>query len=730
MARDDEAEIPTLDAPPIFAGRWRLEGMIGAGGMGAVYRARDLELDEVVALKVLTDVDAASLGRFREEVRLARKVTHRNVARTYDIGEHEGRRFLTMEHVQGPSLRSVMQRGPFSKNRARDVARQICAGVAAVHAEGIAHGDLKPENVLVTESGELKVSDFGLATVIERGEGGMVGTPVYMAPEQIEGGPPDRRTDVYALGVILHELFAGRRPWSGDTNDIMARKLVESVPPIAEELPGDVHALVIRCLSRDARTRPESAEEIFDALDGDPLALTGGRSALRGPARPDVALRVAVKTLTGESADDQYLAVALTSDLARILGTATELEVHAAPNADCDAWIEGTVRRVGMSIRMGLRLFSTRDRYLLWGRGQTVPIADALEAIESAARAIAETLSAKTVERARLPITSNPKLLDLYLRARHAEQLSWESFGTNECDLYEELLAASPDDPLVLAGYASALTRRGGLVPGSHSKSREAAERALLLAPDLPEAHLAVALVLFTANAHEGAARAAIHAAERSPSLASAHSVIGNLLCEVGRLDEGLARIDLALAIEPRLTIAWSTGVLHRARSGRDVEPGLTRAPTSMLPTAHWLYWLTRMRVALHRGEEELKRIAGGLSATPFGQMPPLATLVKLADRSATAAEIAAGVAPLIGGEESAARPRALGLSIVAEAAAFLGDDDTLKKTLVAIDATSFIDRTWFDGGPLFERHRREPWFVDIRDRVAARAQKIEIAFP
>jgi hypothetical protein len=148
-----------------------------------------------------------------------------------------------------------------------------------------------------------------------------------------------------------------------------------------------------------------------------------------------------------------------------------------------------------------------------------------------------------------------------------------------------------------------------------------------------------------------------------------------------------------------------------------------------MLPTAHWLYWVTRMRVALYRGEDELKRIAGGLSATPFGQMPPLATLVKLADRSATTAEIQAGVAPLIGGEESAARPRALGLSIVAEAAAFLGDDETLKKTLVAIEATSFIDRTWFDGCPLFERQRRDRWFVDIRDRVVARAQKIEIAF-
>src|SRR5687767_8732773 len=212
-----------MPAPPpeafapgaIVAGRYRLVALLGRGGMGEVYRADDLTLDQPVALKFLPGGVIAGdvrLNRFHNELRTARQVAHRNVCRVYDLGEANGRQFLTMEYVDGEDLASLLRRiGRVPQDKAVEIARQLCAGVAAAHDRGVIHRDLKPANVMIDGEGNVRITDFGIATAMGTAEEGFVGTPQYMAPEQINGQAASIKTDIYSLGLVLFELFTGRR---------------------------------------------------------------------------------------------------------------------------------------------------------------------------------------------------------------------------------------------------------------------------------------------------------------------------------------------------------------------------------------------------------------------------------------------------------------------------------------------------------------------------------------
>jgi serine/threonine protein kinase len=189
----------------IVAGRYRLVALLGRGGMGEVYRADDLTLDQPVALKFLAEGIAASdtrLARFHNELRVARQVSHKNVCRLYDLGEADGRRFLTMEYVDGEDLAALLRRiGRIPEDKAIQMARQLCAAVAAAHERGVLHRDLKPANVMIDGDGNVRITDFGIATAAGDANTDVAGTPQYMAPEQLAGRPASIRTDIYALGL-------------------------------------------------------------------------------------------------------------------------------------------------------------------------------------------------------------------------------------------------------------------------------------------------------------------------------------------------------------------------------------------------------------------------------------------------------------------------------------------------------------------------------------------------
>jgi predicted Ser/Thr protein kinase len=267
----------------ILAKRYRIVGLLGRGGMGEVYRAEDLKLGQPVAIKFLPEEfqhDQRRLERFLNEVKVALKVTHPNVCRVYDIGEADGQHYISMEYVDGEDLASLLRRiGRLPGDRAVQVARQLCAGLAAAHEQGILHRDLKPANVMIDGRGRAKIADFGLASLAESidGDEARAGTPGYMAPEQLDGKGVTVRSDLYALGLVLYELFTGKQAFEAATLGDLRRLHGESTPTNpsshVDGLDSAVERIILRCLATEPRDRPASALAVFSALPGgDPLA--------------------------------------------------------------------------------------------------------------------------------------------------------------------------------------------------------------------------------------------------------------------------------------------------------------------------------------------------------------------------------------------------------------------------------------------------------------------------
>lgn len=268
----------------MLAGRYRIVGLLGRGGMGEVYRAEDLKLDQPVALKFLPESllnDEAALARFRREVRTARQVSHPNVCRVYDIGEIEGQHFLSMEYIRGEELASALKRfGRLPEDKAVEIARQICAGLAAAHKTGILHRDLKPANVMIDGEGNARITDFGLAALAEeiRGDEVYSGTPAYMSPEQITGGELTPRSDIYSLGLVLYELFTGKKVFEAQSLPDMIRLRRSDTTPASpsslfKDLDPAIERVILRCLEKEPQDRPNSALQVAAALPGgDPLA--------------------------------------------------------------------------------------------------------------------------------------------------------------------------------------------------------------------------------------------------------------------------------------------------------------------------------------------------------------------------------------------------------------------------------------------------------------------------
>jgi serine/threonine-protein kinase len=264
-----------------LARRYVIDKVLGIGGNGVVYRARDEELGEPVAIKTLRAEAVAggdvALERLKEEIRLARRITHTGVVRIHDLGEADGTYFVTMEYVTGLSLADVLRRiGKLSAPMVVALGKQLCSALAAAHGQGVIHRDVKPENLLLQPDGTLKVLDFGVARLAERSSGlttaGLVvGTPAYMAPEQLLDEPVDARVDVWAAGVVLYEAATGRRPYDAPHPAALIARILSDVPPapaeIAPTVPGPLSDAIARALARDREARPASAAALHELLD-------------------------------------------------------------------------------------------------------------------------------------------------------------------------------------------------------------------------------------------------------------------------------------------------------------------------------------------------------------------------------------------------------------------------------------------------------------------------------
>ena len=366
----------------VLAGRYRVIGLLGRGGMGEVYRADDLKLGTPVALKFLPRAladDPVRRERFLAEVRIARQVAHPNVCRVFDIGETSadaGQYFLSMEYIDGEDLASLLLRiGRLPADKALDIARQICAGLAAAHDRGVLHRDLKPANVMLDGRGRVRITDFGLAVAADAAglEADASGTPAYMAPEQLAGQGASVRSDIYALGLVLYELYTGKRAFTAASLAELRARKEQEMPAAPSELIKDmdpaVERVILRAIARDPRARPASVAQVAAALPGgNPL-----EAALRAGETPSPEMVAASGTSEGLDARAAWALLALVvAGAVAAVGVASRALLWSRPARQIT---RGAGReRAGDAGAAWLRRAAGRSRVGVRSRSRTAPI--------------------------------------------------------------------------------------------------------------------------------------------------------------------------------------------------------------------------------------------------------------------------------------------------------------------------------------------------------------------
>jgi serine/threonine-protein kinase len=701
-----------------LAGRYDLLALLGAGGMGAVYRAHDRELDELVALKVIKAElasDPAMVDRFRHEVKLARRVTHINIARTFELGHADGVTYCTMELVDGESLRRRLSRdGKLAIADAAAIVRELCDGLAAAHAADVIHRDIKPDNVLLASDGRVVLADFGVASAGAAAHTReLSGTPEYMAPEQARGEPPTPAIDVYAVGVLLFEMLTGLRAFTGGMAEILsAKQEVERVDAPPHSMPLDLAHVIGRATARDPADRIASADELGRLLAPWTAVIAPAAAAPRRAAEA-VELHAVVVVPPAGDGERMHVAEGVHEELLRRLVRRPRLRV--LPRADGGQVPDATVielyaaELLSATIRRGP---ARTTLHLPLDIGSVGLAADAI------ASAVAEAIG-------QAPAGPDPaaQALEMLLRARMLANRSFAGVPL-ALGLLEQAHALRPDDPRIAATLAMLCVRFVVGVEGKDDFDRAGAlvRAALAAAPELSESHVAAGHLELHAGDPAIAASHFRTAIACSPYVAEAHEGLGRMLLEAGFLDVAMARLEDALAISPHLSsVRWEIARAHGLEQDWATYDRLVAdlAAQSDRP-------IGRLRIALWRGDlAEAAAQRAKLSA--LRGFPPefLELIYEAIAEQAWPARRDALVGHVLGAPTPSLRRRTFLAQLCAEAAGAAGDVRTCLAMIDHAVAHGLFDLHWLDRCPLIEPARRTPEGARARAQVKRRAEAI-----
>jgi len=588
-------------------GPYEVVAKIGAGGMGEVYRARDTRLGREVALKFLpagVQADGAALERFRLEARAASALNHPNICTIHDIGEHDGRPYIVMEHLDGETLQDILARGPLAPERCLDLAIQLADALRAAHAKSIVHRDIKPGNIVVTATGTAKVLDFGLAKAVATVGGATddtmrldlttpgfaVGTVAYMSPEQTLGQPVDPRSDLFSFGAVVHEMATGARAFAGQTAAAVSNAVLHAAPAgrLPQALAG-LQPVLDRLLQKEPRFRYASAADVATDL----------RALRAQPGAPgDAPTSIAVLPFANLSADpdNEYFADGMAEEILGALSKVEALRVTARTSSfafkgrsedarsigrklGVTSILEGSVRRAGKRLRVHVQLVKVEDGYQIWSERFDRELEDVFAVQDEIAERVAGALRIVLSERERRVIrkvrTQNMAAYDAYLRGRdHMRRLERSSFDAGRA-MFERAAALDPDFALPWLGIVEWCYWIHGWYDTSDAvldTARQASQRALAIDSQLPESHLARGLTHFMANEHADAQAAFARAIALDPQGFDAYYFSARCYVNEGRLAEAAARFAQAADARPEDYQAPSLGATCLTGLGRHEE--------------------------------------------------------------------------------------------------------------------------------------------------------------
>ena len=737
---------PAADAPPVIpassdpirgvlAGRYRVMALLGAGGMGSVYLAHDAVLGEKVALKMLR-VDRSGdefIERLRSEVRLARRVTHPHVARVYDIGEHEGEHFLTMEYVDGSSLGArIMRDGPLDSRSFFRVARDLADGLIAAHAAGVIHRDLKPANILIDQDDRAVITDFGTARSPDaEPENLVIGTPSFMAPEQFQA-VFDRRTDVFGFGAVLYCMLTASRPFVGPPHQRPDR-----APNPRDVRPGLSVALgrvIARCLEPLPEDRFPDVERLTAALaaaatahdDKPPADVVTGSVA----ARILRAVQVQPRNLlvrAGADGENDAFANGLRDELLGQLNGHGALRAVSDEGSPHEATARLTVTRDGLdALVLDVRVVGAREGFEFWRGSFQGTADDAIGLARAAAFGIEGALALAVPTGAALePLGREASALYLAGRAAHREL--WPDALRRASEAFEQALVLSPDHPLLLAALATSRARQCFFDQGSVESGRRAAERAVRLAPHRAEAHAARAAIVLQDADVEEAVTSLMRALELEPGHEQALRVLGDLLLELGAATDSIRLGEALLARAPEndhplMQVARAHALLgHWDLSTAAIDRIHTEGTR---PLALGL----GCRIAMWR--RDVRPVQATLDALRAMGADPLAIAYRLTYLMCEAVldgrPHRANMAHQQGrfGSSATRRRRGFVLQLEAELDAYMGDFGEALATIDAAVGEGLFDVFWLDRCPLFDELRGSVRFESARREVQERARR------
>jgi adenylate cyclase len=566
-------------SPGTRLGPYEIAERIGAGSMGEVYRARDPRLGRDVAIKVIAITpDGDVLSRFERETRATAVLAHPNILTVFDVGTHEGLPFLVSELLSGQTLGRRLTEGLLEPSRTIELALQLVRGVAAAHALRIVHRDLKPENLFVTGHGTLKILDFGLAklkpteygdpamsTIEASDPGRLIGTPAYMAPEQLRGHIVDERADIFAIGAVLYEMATGRHPFRRDSGaGTLGAILHEPPPPLdpASGYPASMERVLSHCLEKDPGDRFQTAGDLAFALESILSELRHPAASAGAGRDAQPASSVAVLPFVDMSAtrDQGYLCEGIAEELINALTRVSGLRVAArtssfqfkASAADVRAIgarlgvatvLEGGVRKAGDRLRVTVQLVDVADGYQRWSHRFDGKVEDVFaiqdEIAERVAAALGSLLTEGEREALRRPETS-PETYEYFLRGRQLLNQARGQALVMARQMFERAVVLDPGYAPAYAGLADVhawFYNWWGGNDADYAAADRASLKALELAPDLSEAHASRGFVLTLARKYGDADREFLEAIRLNPVSFEAHYLYARMCFECGRID-------------------------------------------------------------------------------------------------------------------------------------------------------------------------------------------------